>query len=967
MGWLDTFIETSEAQTATLTPAIELSVTPGDKQLDAKWTIIPDDYRFDNMSIQWRVLSEEYWGPTENTPRENLLNYPNGKDIREFTINYIFDDPSGNDPKMVSLVNGTKYEVRVWMQRGTDNYVISDVVVAIPGEAKPDPTATFTPTLTSTPTSTPTPTLTPTPTHTSTHTATPTNTPTPVIELSVKPGDKRLDAEWKITGNPDFSLMSIQWRERSMEFWDRLVAPRVSTFNNGKDTRAFSITTEYDAPETGYLTNGTEYQVRVWIEYRDNTYVISNEVVSSPNGPTPTPTATSTPTPTLTATPTPTDTPTPTATSTPTPTFTATPTITPTNTATPTHTATPTFTATPTPTLTHTPTPTPTATLTPTATSTPTPTFTPTNTATPTYTATPTFTATPTQTQTQTPTPTPTATATPTYAATPTPTHTVTPTHTPTVTPTPTPTPTPLPTGKPITVTPVPGETATVWIASGQPSDDGEIAFYIKDGGLGTLHSCVARWKGLRSKYEIPLGPETPNDLPPPPPFNLRTGEPEPAVFSANDDCAYDQYSQLVAVPAPEAFYDGTNTLIIFDPLSFANTEEIELLFGIEPGTIFELRYYFHVVDTYDERVRVTNPSDKAGKHVSIAEVVSEGSNEPSSTSGLFRGVIADFNRHNVLVEYLDESGKAVADSKTPTPIPTATPIVLPTATYVPGGVGTPTPVPTPTKTPGPPKRKVDVKFANTPTRSGDMVVFHIYDNHLGTTEGCTVLWLNITGEVEANTPWSVGSGSPYPEAFSRNECEYDGSTPLAIYPSARAFVNGVEYLAYPDVQDGRVSLLNDVDAGSTVKISFAYEISDAYPAHAHRARVYSSSDRQGEWVALREVASERDLSPAAASSLYRGEIAISEDAASKASGDGKVFVRNRSRLSVAYYDDDSKVEPEERTSLGLDLPTPTPSPTPTPTPTPIPAANPLLLAIVFGVGLLIVLYRRRREAHSDA
>ena len=469
----------------------------------------------------------------------------------------------------------------------------------------------------------------------------------------------------------------------------------------------------------------------------------------------------------------------------------------------------------------------------------------------------------------------------------------------------------------------------------------------------------------MRSKYEIPLGYD--DNREPPPAFSLRKGEPEVDVFSTSEGCVYDEYSQLVAVPAPEALVNGIYTYISYDPLFFANTEEFEILSDIESGSIFEVRYYFHVVDTYDERVRVTSPSDKEGKHVSIVEVVSEDSNEPSSTSGLFRGVVTDFNRHNVLVEYLDESGNVIADSEAPTPIPTPTPSVSPTATFVPGGVGTSTPVPTPTKTPGPPKRKVDVKFAYTPARNGDMAVFHIYDNHLGTTEGCTVLWLDIAGEVEANTPWSVVSGSPYPEAFSPNGCEYYGSTPLVIYPSAKAFVNGVEYLANPDIQNGRVFLLNDVDAESTVKISFAYEIYDAYPAHAHRARVYSSSDMQGEWVALREVASERDASPAASSSLYRGEIAISEDVASKATGDGKVFVRSRSRLSVAYYDEDSRVEPEERTSLSLDLPTATPSPTPTPTPTPIPAANTLLLAIASGAGLLMALSFFRRKASPGA
>lgn len=515
-----------------------------------------------------------------------------------------------------------------------------------------------------------------------------------------------------------------------------------------------------------------------------------------------------------------------------------------------------------------------------------------------------------------------------------------------------------------MTIKPASDETATVWIGSNQSSGEGEIAFYIKDSGLGTLHSCVARWNGLRSKYEIPLGPDDIRE--PPPPFNLRKGEPEVDVFSTSEDCAYDEYSRLVAVPPPEALHNGTFVNISYDSTTFSNTEEIETLFRIEPGSIFEVRYYFHVVDAYEERVRVTNPSNGKGEWVTIREVVSENNSSPSATSRLFRGTVKGFNRRNMLVEYMDKSGNVMADSKTPTPIPTPMPSVSPTATFVPGGVGSPTPVPTPTKTPGPPKRKVSVKFANTPTHNGDTAVFHIRDNHLGTTKGCTVLWLNMAGEVEANTPWSVVSGSPYPEAFSRNGCNYRGATPLALHPRIRAFVNGIEY-QIDDIgsTNGHLSLRNYVDAGSTVEITFAYEVSDAYPAHAHRARVYSSSDRQGEWVAIREVASEQNAAPAAASSLYRGEVEISEDESSKGAGDGKVFVRTRSWLSVAYYGDNSTVEPEKKASLSLDLPTPTPSPTPTPTPTPVPAVNPLLLAVVFGAGLLIALSFLRIEAHS--
>ena len=153
------------------------------------------------------------------------------------------------------------------------------------------------------------------------------HTPAPIIELSVKPGDRRLDAEWEIKGASELKHMSIQWRERSSEDWDRYVSPR-KTFliPDEKDAREYAIDfiPKYDEDKKDWvsveLTNGMEYQVRVWVEFKDGAYGISNVVVVSPNRPTPTATATNTPTPTATATATPT--PTFTATPTPTPTFT---------------------------------------------------------------------------------------------------------------------------------------------------------------------------------------------------------------------------------------------------------------------------------------------------------------------------------------------------------------------------------------------------------------------------------------------------------------------------------------------------------------------------------------------------------------------------------------------------------------------------------------------------------------------
>ena len=530
----------------------------------------------------------------------------------------------------------------------------------------------------------------------------------------------------------------------------------------------------------------------------------------------------------------------------------------------------------------------------------------------------------------------------------------------------------------PIFSTPDPGDIVTVRLTGPIPSSDGEIVFHVRDGSLGTIHSCVAAWDGVRSNYEG-LDVET---------FNLRTGAPETDVFSTNIGCPYDEHSRLTADPAPEAFDDGAATLVSYDPVNFADTAEIQLYSDLEAGSRFEVRYYFQVVDAYDtaaERAHITTRSDLEGEWAALAEVVSEADSAPSATSSLFIGKVNVSVDPDVQgegdgsvwmpsgdrasVAYLDENGEIKATSDT-SPPPSPTPAVSPTPTNVPGRYGDPYQIATPTKTPGPPKREVSVEFAKAPASGGETAVFFVRDNHLGTTNACTVEWAEIPDDVNANSAWDVVNGSPQPEVFSHQACSYDGSTPLATYPQIRALVNGVGYPVSLDRRNGRVFLLGDVESDSTVMIDFHYEVVDAFPAQARRARVYSSSDREGEWVAIREVASETNNSPAAASNLYRGEIEISEDPASLAPGDGHVRVRSRSRLSVAYYDGDDLTEPEERTSVGLDLPTPTPKPeatlTPLPTPTPIPAVSPLLLALVVGAGILVVLHGRRRGASSE-
>ena len=60
-AWIDLVAgATPELQSGTGTPSIELTVTPGDRELDAEWELVGIS-EFLYMSIQWREHSSDVW------------------------------------------------------------------------------------------------------------------------------------------------------------------------------------------------------------------------------------------------------------------------------------------------------------------------------------------------------------------------------------------------------------------------------------------------------------------------------------------------------------------------------------------------------------------------------------------------------------------------------------------------------------------------------------------------------------------------------------------------------------------------------------------------------------------------------------------------------------------------------------------------------------------------------------------
>ena len=115
--------------------------------------------------------------------------------------------------------------------------------------------------------------------------------------------------------------------------------------------------------------------------------------------------------------------------------------------------------------------------------------------------------------------------------------------------------------------------------------------------------------------------------------------------------------------------------------------------------------------------------------------------------------------------------------------------------------------------------------------------------------------------------------------------------------------VNGQPALLWDfNILAGEFRLVYDVEASSTLRVDFVFDVDDECPASQGCAYVTSTSDLMGEWAAISEVAGETDTGPSPTSGLYRGEVLLSGDASAADIGDGAVWVQDGDALDVTYY-----------------------------------------------------------------
>ena len=458
----------------------------------------------------------------------------------------------------------------------------------------------------------------------------------------------------------------------------------------------------------------------------------------------------------------------------------------------------------------------------------------------------------------------------------------------------------------------------------------------------------------------------------------------EPNAHRLNEDCEYDADTPsntpfalgntLPALGDPARAADvfiGDNPAVIGVPepnVPYDIYEPGDIYIETSPGARARIRFYFYAEDAYgaeDKRARVASGEDGAWAALREVAVRDELGQVwiAASTTAMLRGEAIISTSRDALTPGDDRVYIRSPDEDLQVHYHSA----IGEADSAIGGDDKPT------RSARAPRRRVSVEFANAPREHGDIVVFYISDRYLGTTRTCAAVWENTPREAAGvQTYWRLADGGPFPEVFTLegDNCAYDPATPIILAEHGAAIMTqqggqtAMTKIVSLDDPNWRIAFQDDIPAHSALRVMFRQTLPDVFPASARLAHVYSSSDRAGEWVAIREVVSKTDASAAGASHLFRGEIEISAHESSRAPSDGKVFVRPTSRLWVAYHDIDNAEIELGRKSQALALLIPTP--TPTPVPTPIPAASRLTLALAAAAFSALTAYALIARARSN-
>ena len=258
----------------------------------------------------------------------------------------------------------------------------------------------------------------------------------------------------------------------------------------------------------------------------------------------------------------------------------------------------------------------------------------------------------------------------------------------------------------------------------------------------------------------------------------------------------------------------------------------------------------------------------------------------------------------------------------------------------------------------------------------GHLIVVLIKDSGLRGSNTGVATWTNIPERVEAYEVWDLVSGSPHSSFHTLSADGYDTdspeNTPLL---TVTAEIDGVENVVSDfDFDPGYIELPYEIAASSTVVVNFTFDGVDAFLSHDRVARVTSTSDPEGEWIDVSEVAGEADHRAATDTGLFRGDVFVLEDERFAGPGDNAVWARGGDDMTATYYEPGGvQVVDSHRLRRVVTVPTATPTPAPTatptstPTPVPVPAAHSVGLVAMGMLFAAALSWRLRRTEDGSA
>ena len=208
-----------------------------------------------------------------------------------------------------------------------------------------------------------------------------------------------------------------------------------------------------------------------------------------------------------------------------------------------------------------------------------------------------------------------------------------------------------------------------------------------------------------------------------------------------------------------------------------------------------------------------------------------------------------------------------------------------------------------------------DVTFVS-PGDDGETVTFFIRDDIAPINNG-KATWSALPAEVTLATELNivdgtVGMATSTDPGFELDAEGYDQANPVntpidvaSVHPSGIATASGTP---------GKVITLVPAAAGSPYEVRFTFDVADSFTGDKSRARVTSRSDPQGELVTIAETGPTTEL--------YKGQVMISGDGATRGADEDGVYVQDGDTLTVTYLDKDGSAVDSDDITVDAQAPT---------------------------------------------